>query len=101
MFKSNKRRFTNYYFLFTLNLDTIVYLFFIIIEFSTKPTCDPTTDPHPRDPDLGHDLRLGTTDIGVWLRRVHLNKTCTSLSTPKVIRQNTRSQFLQRSKVSP
>jgi hypothetical protein len=98
MFKSNKRRFNNYIFSLTLNLDTIFY-FFIISEFSIKPTCDPRTDP--RDHDLGHDLRLVTIDIGVWLCGLHLNKTCTTLSTPTVRRRNTSSQSLKRSKVSP
>jgi hypothetical protein len=38
-------------------------IFFIIIEFSIKPSRDPTSDP--RDPDLGRDLRLGTTVVKV------------------------------------
>ena len=49
---------------FCLNLVTYKFLFIfsIIIEFSTKPFRDPTSDP-PGDPDLGSALRLGITGV--------------------------------------
>jgi hypothetical protein len=49
---------------FCLNLDANFY-FFIIIELSIKPSRDPMSDspPPPRDPDLGRNLRLGTTAL--------------------------------------
>jgi hypothetical protein len=46
---------------FCLNFDTNFH-FFIIIEFSIKPSRNPTSDP-PRDPDLANDLRLETTAL--------------------------------------
>jgi hypothetical protein len=39
----------------------ILFFFFIIIEFSIKPSSN--LRQTPRDPDLGRDLRLGTTAL--------------------------------------
>jgi hypothetical protein len=53
---------------YCLNLDTKFDYFFIIIEFSIKPS---------RDPHLGHGLRLGTTDVmvsGLYRRVTAPNK---------------------------
>lgn len=43
-------------------LDNNFDFFFIIIEFSIKPSCDPNAPP-PRDRDLGRDLNLRTADV--------------------------------------
>ena len=60
MFEVNKHRFNNYIFSIILaDLDNC-FDFFIIIDFSIKPSRDPTSKS--RDRDLGRDLRLGTTD---------------------------------------
>jgi hypothetical protein len=49
-----------------------LYIFFIVIEFSLKPSRDSTLEPH--DPDLVRDLRLVTTHVEEAkskLRRTH------------------------------
>jgi len=37
----------------------------LIIEFSIKPSRDPTSES-PRDPAMGRDLKLGTTEVGAY-----------------------------------
>jgi len=37
------------------------YDFFIFVELSIEASCDPTS--HPRDPDLGNEMSMGTTAV--------------------------------------
>jgi len=47
-----------------LNIDTN-FDFVLIIEFSIKPSRDPTSDsPPPHDHAMGRDLNLGNTEVG-------------------------------------
>jgi hypothetical protein len=61
MFEINKHRFNNYIFSTIMFGFRYKVLIFISIEFSIKPSRDPTSDP--RDPHLGRDLRLGTSGL--------------------------------------
>ena len=62
MFQVNKHRFNTYIFSIILSdSDKNFAFFFIIIDISIQRFCDHKSKP--RDPYLGRDLRLGTTDV--------------------------------------
>jgi hypothetical protein len=60
MFKINKHKFNNHIFSIILFELRYKFSFFIIIDFSIKPSRDPTS--YPRDAHLSGHLKLGTTD---------------------------------------
>ena len=61
MFKINKRRLSTHIISIIVWIQIQILDFFIIIDFSIKPFADSTSVP--RGPDVGRDVRLGTTDL--------------------------------------